>query len=82
MHRGVFDEIYLWFLLVGHTHEDIDAIFGKISMHLKGRNFFSMEKMGDFISESITSTPVHFEEITKVGPLLFPSDSPSCLSAY
>jgi hypothetical protein len=27
--KGVFREVYVNFLLVGHTHENIDAIFGR-----------------------------------------------------
>jgi hypothetical protein len=27
--NGVFREVYMNFMLVGHTHEDIDALFGR-----------------------------------------------------
>jgi hypothetical protein len=27
--NGVFREVYVNFMLVGHTHEDIDALFGR-----------------------------------------------------
>ena len=33
--RGVFKEIQVGFLLVGHTHEDIDAYFSHLSKALK-----------------------------------------------
>ena len=29
VHKGVFCEVYVNFLLIGHTHEDIDAMFGR-----------------------------------------------------
>jgi hypothetical protein len=29
VHREVFREVYINFLIVGHTHEDIDALFGR-----------------------------------------------------
>jgi hypothetical protein len=32
--NGVFREVYVNFMLVGHTHEDIDALFGRWSMRL------------------------------------------------
>jgi hypothetical protein len=32
--RGVFDEILVSFLPVGHTHEDIDALFSRFSKAL------------------------------------------------
>jgi hypothetical protein len=30
--NDVFREVYMNFMLVGHTHEDIDALFGRWSM--------------------------------------------------
>ena len=38
--RGVFEEIQAGFLLVGHTHEDIDAYFSHLSKALKSKNTF------------------------------------------
>ena len=32
VHRVVFREIYINFLIVGHTHKDIDALFGRWSL--------------------------------------------------
>jgi hypothetical protein len=32
--KGIFKEVFVSFLLVGHTHEDIDATFGRWSMKL------------------------------------------------
>ena len=37
---GVFKEIQVGFLLVGHTHEDIDAYFSHLSKALKRKNMF------------------------------------------
>jgi hypothetical protein len=38
--QGVFKEIQVDFLLVGHTHEDIDAYFSHLSKSLKSKNTF------------------------------------------
>ena len=38
--RGVFEEIQAGFLLVGHTHKDIDAYFNHLSKALKRENTF------------------------------------------
>ena len=38
--RGVFEEIRVGFLLVGHTHEDIDAYFSHLLKPLKSKNTF------------------------------------------
>jgi CO dehydrogenase nickel-insertion accessory protein CooC1 len=35
MAREVFEEVKLRFLVVGHTHEDIDGCFGYLSEKLK-----------------------------------------------
>ena len=35
----IFREVYVNFMIVGHTHDDIDALFGRWSMDLKKDNF-------------------------------------------
>jgi hypothetical protein len=45
--QGVFDEVYLSFLIVGHTHFDPDQVFSRVATTLKSRNAFSVT---DFIS--------------------------------
>jgi hypothetical protein len=37
--KGIFREVYVNFILVGHTYNDIDALFGRWSMSLKKENF-------------------------------------------
>lgn len=37
--RKVFCKVHLNFMLVGHTHNDIDAIFGRWSMKLRQNNY-------------------------------------------
>jgi hypothetical protein len=39
VHLGIFREVYVNFLLVGHTHEDIDAMFGRWSTKLKSNSY-------------------------------------------
>jgi hypothetical protein len=39
VHKGVFHEVYINFLTVGHTHEDIDAMFGRWSYKLRANNY-------------------------------------------
>jgi hypothetical protein len=39
VHKGVFREVYVNFLLVGHTHEDIDAMFGRWSCRLRENDY-------------------------------------------
>jgi hypothetical protein len=37
--KGVFREVYINFLLVGHTHEDIDAMFGRWNYRLQANDY-------------------------------------------
>jgi hypothetical protein len=37
--KGIFEEVFVSFLLVGHTHEDIDATFRRWSMNLRENDF-------------------------------------------
>ncbi|KAG0572237.1 hypothetical protein KC19_VG078600 [Ceratodon purpureus] len=37
--RGIFREVYVNFMLVGHTHDDIDALFGRWSMKLRKNDY-------------------------------------------
>ena len=38
-YHGVFQEVYINFLIVGHTHDDIDALFGRWSYKLTGTDY-------------------------------------------
>jgi hypothetical protein len=38
--RGIFKEVTMGFLVVGHTHEDIDAYFNYLSKLLKQKNTY------------------------------------------
>ena len=49
---GAFEKIILSFLPVGHTHEDIDGLFGNISEKLSGRDAVSREAMKQLIATS------------------------------
>ena len=38
-YHGVFQDVYINFLIVGHTHNDIDALFGRWSYKLRGTDY-------------------------------------------
>jgi hypothetical protein len=46
---GVFKEIFLNFLPVGHTHCDIDQLFSRISVFLRGKQCLSQHFCSLFI---------------------------------
>ena len=41
-YHGVFQEVYTNFLIVGHMHDDIDALFGKWSYKLRGTDYSTL----------------------------------------
>jgi len=48
--RDVFEEVKLGFLIVGHTHEDIDSCFGYLSKKLREENnYIFIDLMKAFI---------------------------------
>lgn len=56
----------MWFLLKGHTHEDIDGLFGVISKYIRGRDALSLEELGRLMTQAITSQRTRFETISAV----------------
>ena len=53
--RGVFKTIQLGFLMVGHTHEDIDAMFSRFSEKLRVGQTFTLAHLMDTLRTSSTS---------------------------
>jgi hypothetical protein len=52
---GVFDEVVVSFLPVGHTHEDIDQIFSRLAMYLRHHDSRSRIEMRDGFARSYKS---------------------------
>jgi hypothetical protein len=63
--KGIFREVYVNFMLVGHTHDDIDALFGRWSMLLRKDSFPTIPLlMKSFMEvESIPTIPHLIEEV-------------------
>jgi hypothetical protein len=47
--RGIFKEVIVGFLVVGHTHEDIDAYFSYLSKLLKQNTYVLVDFMKAFM---------------------------------
>ena len=41
-YHGVFQEVYINFLIVDHTHDDFDALFGRWSYKLRGTDYLTL----------------------------------------
>ena len=61
----IFREVYVNFMIVGHTHDDIDALFGRWSMALKKESFSTIPLlMKSFMDvEAILTIPHLIEEV-------------------
>jgi len=53
---GFFKEVHLCFLLVGHTHEDIDYKFSVISNILKRKDIDTLEEMLQLVEKGTSYT--------------------------
>ena len=63
--KRILQEVYVNFMIVGHTHDDIDALFGRWSMLLKKENFPTIPAlMKSFMDvESIPTIPHLIKEV-------------------
>ena len=64
-YHGLFQEVYINFLIVGHMHDDIDALFGRWSYKLRGTNYPTLPLlMKSFMdTESCLVIPHLIEEV-------------------
>jgi hypothetical protein len=62
---GIFTEVYVNFMLVGHTHDDIDALFGRWCILLGKENIPTIPLlMKSFMEiETIPYIPHFIEEV-------------------
>ena len=75
--RGVFKKVLLSFLPVGHTHEDIDQLFGRLSIYLRAFNAYTRAGLGvaakkSFTFENEEPTVVHWDTIANVSDWIEP----------
>lgn len=63
---NLVEEVELSFLPVGHTHEDIDAMFSRIAQQIKSRKCVTLDDLKDRISKSSAQTTVAIQNIDRV----------------
>jgi hypothetical protein len=74
---GVFDEVIVSFLPVGHTHEDIDQLFSRIAVYLRHHNCLSRHHLTDaaalaFVSDQERPTITHMDRVANMSDYLHP----------
>jgi len=75
--RGVFETIELSFLPVGHTHEDIDQLFSRLAVYLRGHDAIDRTMLYEGIRKAFHQfghTPIcsHLESVACLRSLLEP----------
>ena len=65
MNLIIYFQIFLSFLMKGHTHEDIDQRFSKISHYLRGVDALTLPSLISEVGKSF-KTPCHIEQIGTV----------------
>jgi hypothetical protein len=63
--KGIFREVYLNFVLVGHTHDNIDALFGRWRMSLKKESYPTIPLLMKSFMD-VESVPTIFHLIEEV----------------
>ncbi|KAK3251756.1 hypothetical protein CYMTET_38921 [Cymbomonas tetramitiformis] len=65
VHTDVFRKVKLNFLLVGHTHENIDQMFSRFSVRLRRKQAWTLDEMIEFAQACFTDgvTCEHTEKI-------------------
>ncbi|KAK3276905.1 hypothetical protein CYMTET_15056 [Cymbomonas tetramitiformis] len=65
VHTGVFRKVKLNFLLVGHTHENIDQMFSRFSVRLRRKQAWTLDEMIEVAQECFTDGVIceHTEKI-------------------
>ena len=62
--HGVFDEVRMLFLLVGHTHSVIDQRFSVITRHLSTEDAYTLPQLTDIVKDiKFGGGNHHFEEV-------------------
>ena len=55
---GVFRKVKVGFLIVGHTHEDVDQLFSRFSTYLRRNDVLTMESLTSALEKSYTPRPI------------------------
>ena len=58
VHMRVFEKVKVNFLMVGHTHENIDQLFSRFSVRLRKFNALTLDQLMAVASASFTPAPV------------------------
>ncbi|KAJ8048727.1 hypothetical protein HOLleu_01158 [Holothuria leucospilota] len=63
--KDIFEEVYVHFLPVGHTHEDVDQMFSCVARHLQHTNIYTLKDLESEVCKSFTPS-IDVKTITHV----------------
>jgi hypothetical protein len=63
---GIFQHIYVSFLPVGHTHEDIDQIFSRFSIAMLMKDTVTMADMSKIFEGAFTTREGHHPQVSTI----------------
>lgn len=77
--KGIFKKIKLGFLLVGHTHDQIDQMFSRFSVKLNKQRAFRLDALEEIILDSYKPRPeiVFVEEVADFRKFITDKDQPN-----
>jgi hypothetical protein len=77
--RGIFQKIKIGFLLVGHTHDQIDQMFSRFSLKLNKQRAFRLESLEEIIMDSYKPKPeiVFVDEVADFKKFVSDKDQPN-----
>ena len=55
-------QIQMSFLMVGHTHEDIDQVFSRVSAHLKKNSVYTLE--GEYVVGMLAVCVLNYMDVS------------------
>lgn len=77
--KGIFEKVKIGFLLVGHTHDQIDQMFSRFSTKLNKQRAFRLESLEEIIMDSYKPKPeiVFVEEVADFKKFVNDKDQPN-----
>jgi hypothetical protein len=77
--KGVFKKIKVGFLLVGHTHDQIDQMFSRFSKKLNKQRAFRLESLEEIIRDSYRPKPqiIFVDEVADFRKFVTDRDQPN-----
>jgi hypothetical protein len=72
--QKVFKNVIINFFQVGHTHNDVDQLFSKVSQYLRSNNAITLDDLHQCVKNSTSSSPTldckHIENVPNISRMM------------